>query len=42
MKNPFIGIESFLDSNIESGDIWYYILGLIALAGYFVIKSKFG
>ena len=40
--NPIAGVEKFLDDNIESGNIWYYIIGLIALAGYFVIKSKFG
>jgi len=41
MFNPLLAVEKFLDSNIESGNIWYYIIGLIALALYFVVKNLF-
>jgi hypothetical protein len=37
MWNPFLAIEKFLDHNIETGNIWYYIIGLVALVLYFII-----
>jgi hypothetical protein len=38
MFNPLSGLESFLDSNIESGNIWYYIIGFILLGLYLLWK----
>jgi len=34
---PFNGIEKFLDDAIETNNIWYYIIGLVALTLYFII-----
>jgi len=42
MFNPFEAIEKFLDANIENNNIWYYILGLIALTLYFLVKHWIG
>lgn len=36
--NPIAGLEKFLDANIESGNIWYYVVGLSAIALYMVVK----
>lgn len=37
MFNPILGVEKFLDENIDSGNIWYYVIGLVALVLYFII-----
>ena len=37
MFNPFDFVEKFLDTNIESGNIWYYILGFVGVAIYMVL-----
>jgi len=41
MFNPLLALEKFLDQNIENNNIWYYIIGLVALALYFVVKNLF-
>lgn len=30
-------VERFLDSNIENGNIWYYVIGLVAIILYVLI-----
>ena len=35
--NPLLALEKFLDHNIETGNIWYYIIGLIAIVLYFIL-----
>jgi len=35
--NPIDPIEKWLDANIESNNIWWYILGFIGIAIYFVL-----
>jgi hypothetical protein len=37
--NPILALEKFLDTNIESGSIWYYVVGLAAIALYMVVKN---
>ena len=37
MFNPLLALEKFLDNNIETGNIWYYIIGLVCLVLYFII-----
>jgi len=32
-------IEKFLDDAIDSGNIWYYLIGIIAIVGFLVIKK---
>jgi len=41
MFNPLLAVEKFLDDNIETGNIWYYIIGLIGLVLYFIVKNMF-
>ena len=40
MFNPLLAVEKFLDHNIETGNIWYYIIGAVALVLYFIIFQK--
>jgi len=39
--NPISGVEKFLDDNIDSGNIWYYIIGVLVFTLYFVGKKLF-
>lgn len=37
MYNPLIVVEKFLDDAIESGNIKWYLIGLIGIVLYFII-----